>query len=124
MKTILLSLSWSVSRGSDTYGYNICRLDDSSTYKRYRCNGGGYDMIGTVFGDWLADVHQDKLKLLNPKQFYGLHPSPEGALNIVGACGIDCMTDIAKAIGLKVQPFRNKHHRLIGYLIIEDEEVC
>lgn len=39
-----LALSWSVSRGRDTYGYNICRLDDTSTGERFKCMGGGYDM--------------------------------------------------------------------------------
>lgn len=56
-----LEIKWTVSRGYETYGYNICTLIDTSTGKRYRCMGGGYDMRGTVFGDWLADVHQDEL---------------------------------------------------------------
>jgi hypothetical protein len=61
IETIRLELSWSVSRGRDTYGYNICRLDDTRQGKRYRCNGGGYDMIGTVIGQWAQDVLQDEL---------------------------------------------------------------
>jgi hypothetical protein len=55
MNSTHLNISWSVSRGQDTYGYNICRLDDTRTGKRYHLNGGGYDMIGTVLGDWLED---------------------------------------------------------------------
>jgi hypothetical protein len=57
-----LSLSWSTSRGVDTYGYNIARLDDQNTGKRYRCMGGGYDMGGTVFANWLQDVYQAELR--------------------------------------------------------------
>lgn len=60
MTTLLIS--WSVSRGRDTYGYNICRLDDTDTGKRYRTCGGGYDMLGTVLGEWLADRYQDRLR--------------------------------------------------------------
>ena len=59
-----LSISWSTSRGVDTYGYNICRLDDNRTGKRYRTCGGGYDMVGTVIGEWLADVYQSELQAI------------------------------------------------------------
>jgi hypothetical protein len=78
MKTFILHLSWSVSRGQDTYGYNICRLDDSETGKRYRCNGGGYDMVGTVLAQWLQDRFQDRLKELSHRAHatYDFHTSP------------------------------------------------
>lgn len=56
-----LRMSWSVSRGRDTYGYNICKLTDGNTGKQYRCMGGGYDMQGTVFGDWLEANYPDRL---------------------------------------------------------------
>lgn len=62
LKLTRLDLSWATSRGRDTYGYNIARLDDSTTGKRYKCMGGGYDMIGTCFGDFLQDVYQLRLK--------------------------------------------------------------
>lgn len=62
-----LTLSWSISRGRGTYGGNICRLDDTTTDKRYRCSGGGYDMTGTVLGDWLTDVYQSELQALAPR---------------------------------------------------------
>lgn len=58
MNRAILNLSWSTSRGRDTYGWNICRLEDSSTGKRYRTCGGGYDMVGTVLGEWLVDNFQ------------------------------------------------------------------
>lgn len=44
-----LDLTWSTSKARDTYGYNITRLDDSISGKRYKTCGGGYDMIGTVW---------------------------------------------------------------------------
>ena len=61
MKINHLSISWSISRGRDTYGYNICRLDSRQSGSRYRCSGGGYDMIGTVFGNWLEAEYQREL---------------------------------------------------------------
>lgn len=65
MKTTYLELSWSTSRGRDTYGYNITRLDDRNTGKRYKCSGGGYDTTGTVLGEWLQDVYQTELLALS-----------------------------------------------------------
>lgn len=56
-----LAVSWSTSRGRDTYGYNICRLDVRSTDRRFKCMGGGYDMLGTVVGEWLQETFQTRL---------------------------------------------------------------
>jgi hypothetical protein len=67
LKTTRLDLSWSTSRGRDTYGYNIARLDDQSSGKRFRCNGGGYDMVGTVFGEWLQNNFQDRLMAIGDR---------------------------------------------------------
>lgn len=129
-----LSLSWSISRGRDTYGYNICRLDDRTTGKRYRCMGGGYDMIGTVFGDWLQDTRQDALRTLyadhcdqftayteaiphwrNHPDFYSMMWNvKEGRMILDGACGLDCMIKIAEAIGLEVEREYQKRGRNRG----------
>ena len=105
MKNIThLKLSWSVSRGRDTYGYNICRLDDGSTGKRYKCNGGGYDMAGTVFGEWLADVYQAELKAAGNvvTDMYGARNYLD-SVQLDGACGLESMLRIAEAIGLEVE---------------------
>ena len=56
-----LAVRWSTSRGRDTYGYNICSVTDQATSKRYSCNGGGYDMLGTSFGEWLTETYQNAL---------------------------------------------------------------
>ena len=58
------------SRGKDSYGYNICTLIVDGK-KVSRCNGGGYDMQGTCFGNWLAYQFKDEL-LKFKKEFYGL----------------------------------------------------
>jgi hypothetical protein len=116
-----LSLSWSVSRGKDTYGYNICRLDDSNTGKRFKCSGGGYDMVGTVFAQWLMDTYPIELcglnihanhfvsktegSVSNPngKYYAARYYVDENRMYIDGACGLDSILEIAKAIGLDVQ---------------------
>lgn len=68
MNTKHLALSWTVSRARDTYGYNVCRLEDGQ--KVYRADGGGYDMTGTVFGEWLADAYQDRLLKIARRAYY------------------------------------------------------
>lgn len=113
-----LSLSWSVSRGQDTYGYNICRLDSRDSGKRYKCMGGGYDMIGTVFGEWLVAEHQEALQALFAKypaepyaltgwtvikEFYGMFKEADGNIRLDGGCGIESMIRIAEATGLEVE---------------------
>lgn len=137
-----LNISWSVSRGSDTYGYNICRLDDTRTGKRYRTMGGGYDMIGTVLGEWLEEVFQSELRSLvadlpkvkygstsyqqiseeiDPK-FYGLTISPEGKVCLDGACGISSMQRIGRALGLNFQWLGNKKGHTTGYFVSMEKE--
>lgn len=118
MKITHLKLSWSVSRGVKTYGYSICRLD--SELRRYRCMGGGYDMVGTVFGDWLQTEYQESLQAWARKQpiepayshvtgywriksKYGITITPDGRVSLNGACGIESMLRIAEAIGLDVE---------------------
>jgi hypothetical protein len=118
-----LKISWSTSKGRETYGYNICRLDDSLTGKRYKTCGGGYDMNGTVFADWLQDCFQSELMALKdrayyvddghslstparPASFYGMYDntrSKKGNITLDGGCGLESIIKIAKAIGLEIQ---------------------
>ena len=119
MTTTVLALSWGVSRGRETDGYTICRLDDQSTGKRYRCMGGGYDMVGTVFGEWLEDVHQDRLQAISDRAHYDYtkpvddRVSDSGLYGMVrhrdgkrvtldGACGLESMQRIAREIGVEL----------------------
>ena len=48
-----LAVNFGTSRGQDTYGYSIVTLTDGLTGEKCRAIGGGYDLIGTVFGEWL-----------------------------------------------------------------------
>lgn len=128
LKTNYLNLSWSVSRGMDTYGYNICRLDDRATGKRYKCMGGGYDMTGTVIGKWLQDTYQDRLAAIAEQQagaryskaegyksasdsprLYGMcYHSDEKRVSLDGACGKESMIAIARAIGVDISSNWNR----------------
>lgn len=117
-----LVLSWSTSKGRDTYGYNICRLDDRNNGQRFRTIGGGYDMIGTVFGQWLQANYQKELMEISQRantvynqqlewvtsdrsdRLYGMtYRVIDGRVTIDGACGLECMIRIAEAIGLEVE---------------------
>ena len=115
-----LSLSWSVSKGRDTYGYNICRLDDRNNGHCFRTIGGGYDMVGTVFGQWLEYYFQPELLMIKDKadriygsslcdnpvtdSFYGMtYNAKQNTVSLDGSCGIESMMRIADAIGLEVE---------------------
>lgn len=129
-----LALSWSISKGIDTYGYNICRLDSHDSGKRYRCSGGGYDMVGTVVADWLVAEHQDKLGALvcsldlqpvNGHTFtgylkaptlYGLTVCPDGRVTVDGACGLSSVERIANACGIELQRLANRRGNTIGFI--------
>lgn len=130
-----LALSWSVSRGRETEGYNICRLDDNETGKRYKTIGGGYDMIGTVIGQLIADQYQDRLQSfvnankdkLQPygvtswqqlPEHYGLFVKSNGSVSLDGACGLDCMIKIAKNIGVDItSDYNQRKRRTVGFFV-------
>jgi hypothetical protein len=48
-----LEIKWGTSRGRETYGYTTCSLYVDGR-KVESCNGGGYDMEGTVIGNYIA----------------------------------------------------------------------
>jgi hypothetical protein len=66
MKEDILEFKWTVSRGKDTYGYNVCSLYVNGK-KVSSCNGGGYDMKGTALGSWIAREYQERLVNLKPE---------------------------------------------------------
>jgi len=70
MKEYTLVFKWSISRARDTYGYNICSLW-VDRIKVTSCNGGGYDMQGTVLGNWISGAFETELLTLD-KKYYGL----------------------------------------------------
>ena len=108
-------IKWTVSRATNTYGYNICSLYQNKKKVTF-CKGGGYDMKGTCLGDWLKINYEDRLKKLCSSDFYGLKfitvtngkhisqklYSPGCKVSLDGSCGWSSMESIAKAIGLEI----------------------
>lgn len=112
----VLEIKWTISNARDTPGYNICTLRDGD--KKYCCLGGGYDMLGTVFGKWLWLNFADPiLALPNPQGYYGLYFAGEHKY-IDGACGLECMIKIAKAVGLDVHSHWNERTKSTVCFII------
>lgn len=126
-----LHFKFTISRGRDTYGYNICTLLVDGE-RVSQCNGGGYDMQGTVLGEWLQNAFQHTLlKFMNDNGinekppcntystdkgeirryelngFYGmwLRVNPNGGAQVIldGGCGFSSMEKIAKAIGITLK---------------------
>lgn len=132
-----VSISWGISRGRDTYGYNICRAVSRQTGKTYRTTGGGYDMVGTVIGGWFAAEYQAELQALYARdhlkfkaysnsgyhvhcELHGLFARPDGPFYMDGGTGIDCMLRIIKECGFEHQRQYNPRTRnkaTTGYLI-------
>jgi hypothetical protein len=71
MRSFFLELKWTVSRGRDTYGYNICSLYVDGK-KVSSCNGGNYDMEGTALGLWVQAAFAEELVKTVTTEFYGL----------------------------------------------------
>lgn len=128
-----LAVRWSTSRGRDTYGYNICSVTDQATSKRYSCNGGGYDMLATSFGAWLTETYQNALREIgdrahvtyneifdatrNDDGLYGMYRYADGRISLDGACGIESMLKIAKALGIGVHATWDRKGHTTGYII-------
>lgn len=111
-----LRITHGTSKGRETYGYAIVTVHDESTGKRYSCNGGGYDMVGTSLGQWLADTHQDELRAIADKygpstehrgqiaDHYGMYRwETDGPVTLDGACGLESIQRIAREIGLELE---------------------
>jgi len=62
-----ITIRWTTSRGRDSYGYTVASLRDQRGRLMARCNGGGYDMRGTVLGHFIAGVFHKELLRLRPQ---------------------------------------------------------
>lgn len=140
LKIESVSISWGISRGRDSYGWNICRAISRQTGKTYRTIGGGYDMVGTVIGDWFAAEYQAELHALYARDYmkfkaysntghhahcelHGLFARPDGSFYMDGGTGIDCMLRIIEACGFEHQRQYNPRTRskaTTGYLISKE----
>jgi hypothetical protein len=67
-----IEITWGTSRGRDTYGYTVCSLRYNGRLIS-RCNGGGYDMRGTVVGNFVTWAFAPELRLLKPSDMPQQH---------------------------------------------------
>lgn len=128
MQLYNLHFKWTVSKGRETFGYNIVTLYVDGD-KVASCNGGGYDMEGTVFAEWLQNAFQKELmnianeantkylitkddkhnRLSDNGTYYGMSyysyedKPKKNKVILDGACGMSSMERIAEAIGLKTK---------------------
>lgn len=103
-RSVVVEWRWTVSRGRDTYGYDICTCTADGVPVG-RCNGGGYDMHGASLAEFLNDAFPDEVKRLargNARRNRPLY-AVRGRGGINGACGLDCVVDCMKAMGLSVK---------------------
>lgn len=118
--THVLRLKWTTSRGRDTYGWNILTLTDETTGQRFRTMGGGYDMAGTVFGDWLAASYAEELRAWaasTDSLDYGATVRADGSVRLDGACGLESMRQIADALDLKVTRTHDRKGNTTGWIV-------
>lgn len=125
-----LIYKWTISRGRDTYGYNICTLYSASGWgdeiKVSSCNGGGYDMRGSCLADWIKQNFPEELKKIKSGEsstgracdgYYGLsfrvyrggkivflkRWRPGASVRLDGACGVSSMQAILRKIGFTME---------------------
>lgn len=118
----ILTIKWGKSRGVNTYGYAICTLYANGK-KETTTKGGGYDMKGTVLGEYLKRYYLPRIMTLTGNYgsmddgsgHYGLmyyHPTTserskvykEGyGVSLDGGCGWNAMVSIAHAIGIEIE---------------------
>ena len=111
-----LEIKWTTSRSRDAYGYDICTLCCNGG--KWSTCGGGYDMLGTVLGDYFTNVRQDALRALveankdklapyvnttnQLEGFYGLFIREDGSVYLDGWCGQSSMQRIIEACGYEL----------------------
>jgi hypothetical protein len=130
-----LSVTWGISKARDSYGYSRVQVQDVETSKRFSACGGGYDMLGDCFGQWLQSTHQTLLlaysdlahdisvqyeqgkpwqRTENPQGLCGMTLNTRQGvqdISLDGGCGLDCMIRIARAIGLSVDAIKTYNRR-------------
>lgn len=108
------TIKYSESRGRDTYGWNICTLREYGQ-KIARCNGGGYDMAGTVFAEWVKVHFAAELEKLAADDFFALdffdpiakkhrkHFRSGYKICLDGGCGFASIERVLEKIGFEVR---------------------
>ena len=117
--SIVLEEKWSVSKGRETYGYNICSLWYGKI-KVASCNGGGYDMSSTALSNLLNLYFQDRLNSIQNFE-YGLYENNITGNNYISyGIGVNAINKIIKHCGMSVRVNEVKVKRHYEkYIIIE-----
>jgi len=102
---------WGTSRGMDTYGYTTCSCIPNNG-KRASCNGGGYDMEGTVLADVFAREFSDEIKeyLKKGEEETGsfVRLTDKGEVLMDGAVGTDTVIRFMERCGIRITRICNK----------------
>lgn len=141
----VLEFKRSTSRGRNTYGYNIVALYVNGVKVASTC-GGGYDMKGTVLGDYIQQRFQAELMRLYERahgeyrqgtpgsycthqedraRLYGLTAAyaKDGILHSMeldGACGFSSMEHILEALGYHLSSMRTHGKGRDIYILAKD----
>lgn len=115
--------TYGVSRGRDTYGYNIVTLA-SNTGKRFRAMGGGYDMHGQVLGDYVQfNASPDRLRAVaDADDTLPVAVAPDDEVIVLGESGSTSVVRLMRALGWEVSAIRSFDRKgrvkaIIGYNI-------
>jgi hypothetical protein len=74
---LLLVWKWTTSRAQESDGWNICTLY-ADGQKVGKTTGGGYDMRGTAYGQFIEAQYQDRLLKLHRRAGSRYSVSPSG----------------------------------------------
>ena len=115
--------TYGVSRGRDTYGYNIVTLS-SNAGKKFRAMGGGYDMHGQVMGEYVQfNASPDRLRAVaDADDTLPITITPDGKVIVLGASGLTNVLRLMRALGWEVRTIssfdrKGRVKAIIGYNI-------
>lgn len=114
MQETTLTIYRRVSRGRNTFGFNIVGIVDENTGARIRAIGGGYDMLGAVVGEWLNKNYKNRIQTVDSNEFPAVNNGVVG-----GACGRSTVYRIANAIGLKITENWNKKGNIVSITVTD-----
>lgn len=118
--SIVLKERWSISKGYNTYGYNICSLWYAGI-KVASCNGGGYDMQSTSISNFINLYFQDRLNSIPTEKFeYGLYKNVDGNNYISYGIGVNAINKIIQhcAMSVRINEVKVKRH-YEKYIVVE-----
>ena len=119
--SIVLEERWSISKGRETFGYNINSLWFAGI-KVASCNGGGYDMTSSSLSNFINLYFQDRLNSITNENFeYGLYENNITGNNYISyGIGVNAINKIIQHCGMSVRINEVKVKRHYEkYIIIE-----